>query len=67
MRTHAGRVLVEMILRCHLKPFFGEMKVEDMRALDVDSYRTPGTRRRPSKRSPRPRRSRENETGTRAR
>jgi integrase len=35
-----GLVLVEMILRCHLDPFFGEMKVEDMRALDVDSYRT---------------------------
>ncbi|HEX7604830.1 MAG TPA: tyrosine-type recombinase/integrase, partial [Polyangiaceae bacterium] len=34
-----GRALAEMQLRCHLKPFFGEMRVEDIKAADVERYR----------------------------
>jgi integrase len=34
-----GKALAEMVLRCHLVPFFGEMRVETMRAADVDRYR----------------------------
>lgn len=37
--SERGRALAEMQLRCHLKPFFGEMRVEDIKAADVERFR----------------------------
>ena len=34
-----GRALAEMALRCHLRPFFGLMRVEAIRPADVERYR----------------------------
>jgi integrase len=37
--TPKGLALAEMIVRCHLKPFFGARRVSDLRAADVEAYR----------------------------
>jgi integrase len=37
--TPRGLALAEMIVRCHLKPFFGARRVADLRAADVEAYR----------------------------
>ena len=37
--TPGGLDEADMIVRCHLVPFFGERRVEDLRAADVEAYR----------------------------
>ncbi len=37
--TTRGLALADMIVRCHLKPFFGARRVTDLRAADVEAYR----------------------------
>lgn len=37
--TPKGYALAEMIVRCHLAPFFGARRVMDLRAADVEAYR----------------------------